>query len=263
LTITRFDHFDNRTGDPNLHTHAAVSNKVLGADGKWSALDGRVLYAVGVAASTRYNALMVDHLRRELGVDFADRSKGPEKEPVQEVAGIPDAMITDFSRRADIIARTDELTAQYRASHGHSPSKTSQIRLAQQAVLDTRDTKPVPRSLTEMRAEWAARATAHTRGQTPADWVDDLLASHRDPGRVRSPEVVFDRELLAAAVVDTVSRRRATWTEANLRSATEDRLARWCSTPPSRLGRRWRRWSPRRGTPSRCCSPSTPTTPYR
>jgi len=226
LTIARFDHFDNRTGDPNLHTHAAVSNKVLGADGKWSALDGRVLYAVGVAASTRYNALMVDHLRRELGVDFADRSKGPEKEPVQEVAGVTDAMITDFSRRADIIARTDELTAQYRASHGHSPSKASQIRLAQQAVLDTRDTKPVPRSLTEMRAEWAVRATAHTGGQTPADWVDDLLASHRDPGRVRSPEVVFDRELIAAAVVETVSRRRATWTEANLRAAAEDRVAR-------------------------------------
>jgi hypothetical protein len=226
LTIARFDHFDNRTGDPNLHTHAAVSNKVLGADGKWSALDGRVLYAVGVAASTRYNALMVDHLRRELGVDFADRSKGPEKEPVQEVAGIPDAMITDFSRRADIVARTDELTAQYRASHGHSPSKTSQIRLAQQAVLDTRDTKPVPRSLTEMREEWAGRATAHTGGQVPADWVDDLLASHRHPGRVRSPEAVFDRELIAAAVVDTVSRRRATWTEANLRAAAEDRLAR-------------------------------------
>jgi len=226
LTIARFDHFDNRTGDPNLHTHAAVSNKVLGADGKWSALDGRVLYAVGVAASTRYNALMVDHLRRELGVDFADRSKGPEKEPVQEVAGVTDAMITDFSRRADIIARTDELTAQYRASHGHSPSKASQIRLAQQAVLDTRDTKPVPRSLTEMRAEWAGRATAHTGGQVPADWVDDLLASHRHPGRVRSIEVVFDRELIAAAVVETVSRRRATWTEANLRAAAEDRVAR-------------------------------------
>jgi conjugative relaxase-like TrwC/TraI family protein len=226
LTIARFDHFDNRTGDPNLHTHAAVSNKVLGADGKWSALDGRVLYAVGVAASTRYNALMVDHLRRELGVDFEDRSKGPEKEPVKEIAGIPDAMITDFSRRADIVARTDELTAQYRASHGHSPSKVSQIRLAQQAVLDTRDTKPVPRSLTEMRAEWAGRATAHTGGQVPADWVDDLLASHRDPGRVRSPEVVFDRELIAAAVVETVSRRRATWTEANLRAAAEDRVAR-------------------------------------
>ncbi len=144
---------------------------------------------------------------------------------MQEVAGIPDAMITDFSRRADIVARTDELTAQYRASHGHSPSKTSQIRLAQQAVLDTRDTKPVPRSLTEMRAEWAVRATAHTGGQVPADWVDELLASHRDPGRARSPEV-FDRELLAAAVVETVSRRRATWTEANLRAAAEDRLAR-------------------------------------
>jgi conjugative relaxase-like TrwC/TraI family protein len=36
-----FDHTTSRTGDPQLHTHALVVNKVRCADGGWRALDGR------------------------------------------------------------------------------------------------------------------------------------------------------------------------------------------------------------------------------
>src|SRR5699024_4636746 len=32
LIVAQFDHYDTRSGDPNLHTHCAVSNKVLGVD---------------------------------------------------------------------------------------------------------------------------------------------------------------------------------------------------------------------------------------
>ena len=55
LTVALFDHRDSRSGDPNLHTHAAVSTKVRGLDGKWRSLDGRVLFALAVAASETYN----------------------------------------------------------------------------------------------------------------------------------------------------------------------------------------------------------------
>ncbi len=223
LVVARFDHYDNRTGDPNLHTHATVSNKVLGADGRWSALDARVLYAVGMAGAARYNAIVVAGLRRELGVAFTDRSRGPGKAAVQEVAGITDAVVADFSRRADIVARTEELTAQYRACHGHRPGRVAQLQLAQQAVLDTRSAKAAPRSLAAMREDWATQAAAHTAGEVPADWVDRLLAAHR---RTPPPVVVFDPAEVAAAAVATVSRRRATWTEANLRTAVEDAVSR-------------------------------------
>jgi conjugative relaxase-like TrwC/TraI family protein len=33
LTAAAFEHWDSRAGDPNLHTHVAVSSKVRGADG--------------------------------------------------------------------------------------------------------------------------------------------------------------------------------------------------------------------------------------
>jgi TrwC relaxase len=59
LVAAAFDHRDSRTGDPDLHTHVAVANKVRGVDGKWRSLDARNLYAVGVAASERYNTRFV------------------------------------------------------------------------------------------------------------------------------------------------------------------------------------------------------------
>ena len=48
-----FDHRDSRAGDPNLHTHVAISNKVCttGPDGipRWLALDGQPLYKAKVS----------------------------------------------------------------------------------------------------------------------------------------------------------------------------------------------------------------------
>jgi hypothetical protein len=49
LVAAAFDHRDSRSGDPDLHTHVAVANKVCGVDGRWRSLDARVLHALGVA----------------------------------------------------------------------------------------------------------------------------------------------------------------------------------------------------------------------
>jgi len=38
-------------GDPDLHTHVAVANKVQTLDGRWLSIDGRVLFKAKVAAS--------------------------------------------------------------------------------------------------------------------------------------------------------------------------------------------------------------------
>ena len=69
LIAAAFDHFDSRAGDPQLHTHVVVSNKVLTVfDGKWRSLDGRPLHAATVALSELHNAVFADHLTRALGV---------------------------------------------------------------------------------------------------------------------------------------------------------------------------------------------------
>jgi conjugative relaxase-like TrwC/TraI family protein len=40
-----FRHRSSRAGDPLLHTHVVVANATQGPDGRWSALDGRLVYA--------------------------------------------------------------------------------------------------------------------------------------------------------------------------------------------------------------------------
>nr|WP_267966420.1 relaxase domain-containing protein [Rhodococcus sp. DMF-1] len=69
LLVARFDHYDNRAADPNLHTHCAVLNRVL-AEGKWTTIDGTILYKANVAASEKYNTRVADLVARALGVTF-------------------------------------------------------------------------------------------------------------------------------------------------------------------------------------------------
>ena len=40
LVATAFTHRDSRAGDPDLHTHVAVANKVQTLDGRWLSIDG-------------------------------------------------------------------------------------------------------------------------------------------------------------------------------------------------------------------------------
>ncbi|GEM43827.1 hypothetical protein NN4_83460 [Nocardia ninae NBRC 108245] len=303
FVIAAYDHFDNRTGDPNLHTHAVVSGKVLGSDGKWSALDARPLYAAAVSFSSRYNATIVGKVRRRVGFRFEERSRGRGKQPVLEIAGVSDQMIAEFSRTPDIIARTEALVADYRARHGRNPSTVVQYRLAQQATLQTRHAKPLPKTLRAMISEWDTRTRRFLGdGRTAVGFARDLLHAHTHPdahprtdpeqiaiavgvdlggpsavidstreqlddcidhhldaavfpttaARTRTARAVrklftphpelalLDRisavhtarlrklwapDRITQDVVETVARRRATWTEANIRSAVEDRLA--------------------------------------
>ena len=62
LVAAAFVHRDSRAGDPDLHTHVAVANKVQTLDGRWLAIDGRVLFKATVAASETYNTALEAHL---------------------------------------------------------------------------------------------------------------------------------------------------------------------------------------------------------
>ena len=79
LMAAAFDHRDSRAGDPDLHTHVAVSSKVRvleadGTPGRWLALDARVLFKATVTASERYNTRIEAELHRRLGLTFEPRS---------------------------------------------------------------------------------------------------------------------------------------------------------------------------------------------
>jgi conjugative relaxase-like TrwC/TraI family protein len=79
-----FDHRTSRAGDPQLHSHALVVNKLGCPDGGWRTIDGREIYAHKKSAGTVYQAALRNELTRRLGVAWTPVSKDGQA----EIAGI-------------------------------------------------------------------------------------------------------------------------------------------------------------------------------
>src|SRR5918994_478000 len=115
LVAAAFTHRDSRAGDPDLHTHVAVANKVQTLDGRWLSVDGRVLFKANVAASETYNTALEQHLTASLGVRFAERP-GPDrsKRPVREIVGVDPRLTRRWSARRQVIEdRRAELATRF------------------------------------------------------------------------------------------------------------------------------------------------------
>ena len=191
LVATAFTHRDSRAGDPDLHTHVAVANKVQTLDGRWLSIDGRVLFKANVAASETYNTALEQHLRDSLGVRFAARpGTDPTKRPIREILGVDPRLNQRWStRRAHIDTRRGELAIQFQHDHGRPPTPVEALHLAQQATLETRDAKHEPRSLTEQRTTWLNEAAAvldGARGRR-VDGADGAGTARRDRHDCRRP----------------------------------------------------------------------------
>jgi conjugative relaxase-like TrwC/TraI family protein len=69
-------HLTSRSLDPHLHTHVLLANIAHGADGQWSALDGRGLDAHRMALGRVFDAHMRSSLQRRLGVTWTEERSG-------------------------------------------------------------------------------------------------------------------------------------------------------------------------------------------
>lgn len=211
-----FTHRDSRAGDPDLHTHVAISNKVAHVDAngaqRWLALDGQPLHRVMVAASELYNTRLEAHLGQRLGLQFHEVTPpGRGKRAIREIDGVsPELMSRWSSRRAAIEARTAELSKRFQADHGREPTNVEAIALAQQATLESREAKHEPRSVAEQRQTWRAEAievlgsTHHLTQMLGAA----LAATPARPAPAIDAQWVDDR---ARDAITTVALSRSTW----------------------------------------------------
>lgn len=182
LIATGYDHYGSRAGDPQLHTHVVVSNKVRTVyDDGWRSLDGRPMRAAVHALSAHCNAVLVDHLIRTLGVEWEQRAGGRDRTPAWDIVRVSDGLIEEFSSRSrDINAVTDQLIAHHVSEHGRRQSGETIVKLRAQATLSTRPEKEV-RSLAELTAEWRQRAGA-SLGVDAASWVSAILRESEGGG---------------------------------------------------------------------------------
>jgi conjugative relaxase-like TrwC/TraI family protein len=224
LVAAAFTHRDSRAGDPDLHTHVAVANKVQTLEGRWLSIDGRVLFKAAVAASETYNTALEHHLRDTLGVRFAQRTDtDPGRRPIREIVGMDPALNQRWSsRRVLIKARQGELAARFQRDHGRPPTPIEAVRLAQQATLETRDAKHEPRSLAEQRTAWHAQA-AETLGGPEA--VQAMINNALNPVSIKRPAV--DAEWVSATaekVLAAVEEHRSTWQSWHIRAEAQRHL---------------------------------------
>ena len=129
LLAVGFDHRTSREGDPLVHTHVVVANRVQGLDGRWTALDGRDLYRHRLAADAIYRATYQRELVRTLGVEWTPADTHGNR----ELQGMPEALVRGFSKRADQI----ELEVERLAADGRERTP----RLVKWAVQATRKPK--------------------------------------------------------------------------------------------------------------------------
>jgi conjugative relaxase-like TrwC/TraI family protein len=211
LVAAAFTHRDSRAGDPDLHTHVAVANKVQTLDGRWLSIDGRVLFKAKVAASETYNTALEQHLRNTLGLRFAARpGTDPGKRPIRELVGVDPRLNQRWStRRAHINARRGELAIQFQNVHGRPPTPVEALHLAQQATLETRDAKHEPRSLAEQRTTWMTEASAVLGGRSAvASMVAAALTLAAEPPRMADGHWVAQT---ADRVLAAMEQTRSTW----------------------------------------------------
>ena len=247
LVAAGFDHYDSRAGDPQLHTHVTVANRVQGPDGNWRTLHAAELYRATVAMSATYDALLNDHVTRRLGLAWQTRPRGRGRNPAHELAAVPPALIAEFSQRSAVIDDAgSRAIAEFAAAHGRAPTAAEVAAIRQHATLQTRQAKHT-RPLADYTAGWRTRA-ARILQTDPDAWVHRILGRrtpHTDaqvetpwPGRsaaaaapstatVPVPRLLSAAEVtddaittVAAAVVAATEHKRSTWSRWNLTAET-------------------------------------------
>ena len=143
LVASLFLHHLSRDGDPQLHVHVAIWNRVQradGADGKWRTLDSRTLHSQRLGVAPVADRGMETRLTA-LGYAMVPRADGNGA----EVGGVSQDVMDLFSSRA--VAVTGELkrlAQEYEDKHGKPPSRRTLWLLHQQAGQNTRRTKARP-----------------------------------------------------------------------------------------------------------------------
>ncbi|CAM3308397.1 MobF family relaxase [Williamsia muralis] len=226
LIAAAFTHRDSRAGDPDLHTHVTVSNKVqvTGADGitRWMAIDGRPLHKAIVSASERYNTRLEAHLSDLLGVSFAEVEPADRgKRPVREIVGINTGLMTSWSsRRTAIEEMIGELSTTFQSDHGREPTSTEAFDLAQRATLATRDRKHEPRSHAEQRTAWRREAIRILGSDSALSTMVERALSGTAAVR-NDPLTPGEIDRCAEHIVGVVAEKRATWQPPHLRAEAE------------------------------------------
>ena len=217
LAVVAFAHHTSREHEPQLHTHAAVLNRIATADGRIGALDGKGFRAFKEAIATAYERAVEQKVTEATGLRFQMRPDGVAR----EVAGMDPELLAEAStRRGQVTRRVGELVEQHRWRTGHEPSAAARKAMAQEATLTTRAAKTGlagPKAV----AAWVDR-DGDRRGRLATALADAKQVAGQSP-QVVAASLQRIEAAMAAGLAD-VQDRYATWQIGNLADAIDRHL---------------------------------------
>ncbi len=203
IIAAAFRQHTSRALDPQLHTHVVIANRVASPDGRWLALDARLLKLDQRTLSAIYHAVLRSELTLRLGVEWQTVVNG-----IAEIAHLPDQVLETFSSRtAGIQRRIDIKLDRFIDTFERHPTPRERWRLEREAVLESRPLKPQP--TTRLHDAWTDQI--RNLGHEPAEIIDRAL--HRvEPRRLDASTL---RAMIGQAI-DRLAQRQSTWRPAEL-----------------------------------------------
>ena len=143
LIVAAFRQTTSRLDDPQLHSHLVISSKVQTDDGRWLALDARVLKQHQRAIGGLYQSVLRAELTHRYGVAFAEIVNGQA-----EIAGVPTELLEQFSKRAaQVRGELQTKVAEFRQREGRHPTKFEHAALEREAAAIPGSARPPTVSL--------------------------------------------------------------------------------------------------------------------
>ena len=201
IVAAAFRQHTSRALDPQLHTHLVIANRVQSPDGRWLALNARLIKRDQQTLSAVYHASLRAELTRRLGVRWKEPEHG-----IAEMADVPETLLTEFSTRTAAVAkRIDEKLDRFVETMDREPTPRERWQLEREAATDSRPVKAHGVDAESLHAQWAEQTRA--LGLEPVDVVAN--ATGKVVGRVG-----IDRSTALAMVdqaIANISEKQSSW----------------------------------------------------
>ena len=196
LTVAAFRQTTSRADDPQLHTHLVISAKVQTDDGRWLALDARVLKGHQRSLGGLYQSVLRAELTDRYGVAFTEIVKGQA-----EIVGVPAELLEQFSKRtAEVDQALAAKVADFYAREGRDPSRFERAALGREAAVDTRAHK-TGNGVPDLKTRWLTEA-----GEVGVT-AETLTVSIAEAGRVPASPV----PVTVGEVIEELSGSKSAW----------------------------------------------------